>query len=77
MTIPICVILGGLLSVLVGLRVFQWWQRAQRSRRDIDRLVEQFQALFRQLDEEKHSCRPIACHPRAHAGRQRTDAAYP
>lgn len=55
MTIPIFVILIGLLGVLVGPRVLQWWQRAQRSKRDIDRLIEQFQALFRQLDEEKHS----------------------
>ena len=55
MTILVIVILIGLLGVLVGPRVVQWWQRAQRRRRDIDRLVEQFQALFRQLDQEKHS----------------------
>ena len=55
MTILIFVILIGLLGVLVGPRVVQWWQRAQRRRRDIDRLVEQFYVLFRQLDQEKHS----------------------
>jgi xanthosine utilization system XapX-like protein len=55
MTIPIFVILIGLLGILVGPRVSQWWQRSQRRRRDIDQLVEQFQALFRQLDQEKHS----------------------
>ena len=55
MTIAIFMILSGLLGVLTGPRVFQGWQRARRRRRDIDRLVEQFQALFRQRDQEKPS----------------------
>ena len=54
MMIPIFVILVGLLSVLVGPRVVRRWQYTQR-KRDIDRLVEQFYVLFRQLDQEKHS----------------------
>jgi hypothetical protein len=55
MTVLIFVILSGFLGVLVGSRVSQWWQHSQRRKRDINRLVEQFQALFRQLDQEKHS----------------------
>jgi hypothetical protein len=55
MTILIFVLFSGLLTVLVGSRVSQWWQRARRRKHDINRLVEQFQALFRQLDQEKHA----------------------
>jgi preprotein translocase subunit Sec63 len=47
------VILGGLLGILLGPHVSQWWQRSWTSKRDIDRLIEQFQALFRQLDQGK------------------------
>ena len=57
MTIPIFMsvaILGGLLGVLVGSRVSQWWQRSWRRTHDIDRLVEQFQVLFRQREQEQH-----------------------
>lgn len=57
MTIPSFmsgVILGGLLGVLVGLCVSQRWLHAWRRTRDIDRLVEQFQALFRQRGQEHH-----------------------
>ena len=56
MTILICmsgVILGGLLGGLGGPRVLQGWQHFWRRTRDIDRLLEQFQALFRQLEQEK------------------------
>ena len=42
------VILGGLLGVLVGFHVAHRWQYSWRRTHDIDRLVEQFQMLFRQ-----------------------------
>jgi hypothetical protein len=48
------VILGGLLGVLMGPRVVQRWQPPWRKTHDIDRLVEQFQVLFRQRRQEHH-----------------------
>jgi membrane protein YqaA with SNARE-associated domain len=51
------VILGGLLGVLVGHYVLQRWQQAWRRTQDIERLVEQFQTLFRQRSQE-HPPRP-------------------
>jgi hypothetical protein len=56
MSIPlviIVVILGGLLGLL-GYRVLQGWRARQERRRDIDRLTEQFQALFRESDPGKN-----------------------
>ena len=47
------VILGVLLGVLLGYSVARGWQLRARRTRDIDRLVEQFQALFRQIAQEK------------------------
>jgi hypothetical protein len=47
------VILGVLLGVLLGYGVAQRWQLRARRTHDIDRLIEQFQALFRQMDQEK------------------------
>jgi len=47
------VILGVLLGVLLGYGVVQEWQLRVRRKRDIDRLIEQFQALFRQINQEK------------------------
>jgi Flp pilus assembly protein TadB len=46
------VILGVLLGVLLGYGVVQEWQLRVRRKRDIDRLIEQFQALFRQINQE-------------------------
>jgi hypothetical protein len=48
------VILGVLLGVLFGYGVAQEWQLRVRRKRDIDRLIAQFQALFRQINQEKH-----------------------
>jgi hypothetical protein len=47
--------LGFLLGVLVCYAWFQWlWQRrGHRRKRQIDRLTEEFQALFRQIDADK------------------------
>ncbi len=47
------VILGCLLTLLCS-RVLQGWQRRARRKPDMDQLIEQFQALFRQIDREKH-----------------------
>src|SRR5262249_6190127 len=47
------VILGGLL-VLLCYRVRQGRRARQERQRDIDRLTEQFQALFRESDQGKH-----------------------
>ena len=47
------VILGGLLGLL-GYRVLQRWRSRQERQRDIDRLTEQFQALFRESDQGKN-----------------------
>jgi hypothetical protein len=50
MSIPLVIIgalVGGLLGLL-GYRVLQGWRARQERQRDIDRLTEQFQALFRE-----------------------------
>jgi NhaP-type Na+/H+ or K+/H+ antiporter len=55
-SIPLCIIgaiLGGLLGLL-GYRVLQGWRARQERQRDIDRLTEQFQALFRESDQGKN-----------------------
>ena len=46
-------ILGGLLGLL-GYRVLQRWRSRQERQRDIDRLTEQFQAMFRESDQRKN-----------------------
>jgi hypothetical protein len=46
-------ILGGLLGLL-GYRVLQRWRSRQERQRDMDRLTEQFQALFRESDQGKN-----------------------
>lgn len=48
------VIVGLLLGLLLGYRVLQGWQFRKRSRCDIDQLTEQFQALFREIDQGKN-----------------------
>jgi hypothetical protein len=56
MSIPLCLIgvfVGGLLGLL-GYRVLQGWRARQERQRDIDRLTEQFQALFRESDPGKN-----------------------
>jgi hypothetical protein len=56
MSIPLCIIgalVGGLLGLL-GYRVLQGWRARQERQRDIDRLTEQFQALFRESDPGKN-----------------------
>ena len=55
-SIPLCIIgglVGGLLGLL-GYRVLQGWRARQERQRDIDRLTEQFQALFRESDQGKN-----------------------
>ena len=47
------VIIGVLLGLL-GSRVLQGWQGRQERQRDIDRLTEQFQALFRESNQRKN-----------------------
>jgi hypothetical protein len=47
------VILGVLLGILLGYGVARAWQLRARKTHDIDRLIEQFQVLFRQIDQEK------------------------
>jgi len=58
MSIPLFIISGGILGCLLGLllcyRVMQGWQGREVSQRDMDQLIEQFHALFRQIDQEKH-----------------------
>ncbi len=44
----------GLLIGLMGYRVLQGWQSRQERQRDIDRLTEQFQGLFRKSDQGKN-----------------------
>jgi hypothetical protein len=46
-------ILGLSLGLLLGYRVLRRWQGRQERQRDIDRLIEQFQALFREIDQGK------------------------
>ena len=56
MSIPLCIIgafVGGLLG-LVGYYVLQGWRARRERQRDIDRLTEQFQALFRESDQGKN-----------------------
>jgi hypothetical protein len=56
MSIPLFiieVILGGLMGLL-GYRVLQGRRARQERQRDIDRLTEQFQALFRESDQGKN-----------------------
>jgi hypothetical protein len=56
MSIPLCIIgvlVGGLLGLL-GYRVLRGWRARQERQRDIDRLTEQFQALFRDSDQGKN-----------------------
>ena len=56
MSIPLCIIgalVGGLLGLL-GYYVLQGWRARRERQRDIDRLTEQFQALFRESDQGKN-----------------------
>lgn len=48
-------ILGILLGVLLCYVCIQWFgrQRVRDAQREIDQLTEQFQALFRQIDQDK------------------------
>ena len=46
--------LGMFLGVLLGCGVSQGWRLRAGRKRDIDRMIAQFQGLFRQIDEEKH-----------------------
>jgi hypothetical protein len=46
-------VLGVLLGVLLCYRMVQGRQRRAGRKRDIDRLIEQFQELFRQIDQDK------------------------
>jgi hypothetical protein len=48
-------ILGILLGVLLCYVSVQWFsrQRVRCTKREIDRLTQQFQALFRQIDQDK------------------------
>jgi hypothetical protein len=46
-------ILGVPLGALLGYGIAWGGQQRARRKRDMDRLIEQFQALFRQLDQEK------------------------
>jgi hypothetical protein len=43
-------LVGFLLGLLLGSRLWQRWYRRHRRQRDIDRLTEDFQALFRKSD---------------------------
>lgn len=47
--------LGVLLGILLCYVSLQWFSGAhpRRSKREIDRLTEQFQELFRQIDQDK------------------------
>jgi hypothetical protein len=58
MPVPLFIISGVILGVLLGLlrrfRILQGWQCRQRRRHDIDRLTDQFQALFREIDQGKN-----------------------
>jgi hypothetical protein len=47
-------VIVGLLLGLLGSRVLPGWQGRQRRQRDIDRLTEQFQTLFREIDQGKN-----------------------
>ena len=43
----------GFLLTLLGYRAMREWQSRTARRRDIDRLIAQFHALFRQINQEK------------------------
>jgi hypothetical protein len=45
---------GVLLGLLLSYRVLRGWPFHKRSQCDMDQLVEQFQALFREIDQGKH-----------------------
>ena len=47
------VIFGLPLGLLLGYRILRGWQGPQKKQRDMDRLTEQFQALFRKSDQGK------------------------
>jgi hypothetical protein len=47
------VLVGVLLVLLLGYRVLRGWPYRKRSQSDIDRLTEQFQALFREIERGK------------------------
>ena len=47
-------VLGLFLGVLLGYSVLQGWRLRVGRKRDIDRLLKQFQELFRQINQEKH-----------------------
>lgn len=51
------VIVGLLLVLLLGYQELQGRPLRQRRQRDIDRLIEQFQALFREIDQGKRKRR--------------------
>jgi len=56
MVIPLVirgVLFGVLLGLLLGYGMARWWQLRARRKRDMDRLIAQFHALFRQIDQEK------------------------
>jgi membrane protein DedA with SNARE-associated domain len=56
MVIPLVirgVLLGVLLGVILGYGIARRWQLRARKKRDMDRLIAQFHALFRQIDQEK------------------------
>ena len=56
MSIQVCisgVILGVLLGVLLCFSVLQGRQRREARKDDIERLIEHFQVLFRQIEQEK------------------------
>jgi hypothetical protein len=58
MSVPLLIISGVILGVLLGLlrrfRILHGWQYRRRRQHDIDQLTEQFQALFREIDQRKN-----------------------
>ena len=56
MVIPLMihgVLLGVLLGVILGYCMARWWQLRAQRKCNIDRLIAQFHALFRQIDQKK------------------------
>ena len=49
------VILGLLVGMLLGCYLLHGPQRREGKQREIDRLVEQFQELFRQIDRDRET----------------------
>jgi len=49
------VILGLLVGLLLGYCLLRGLPRREGRQREIDQLVEEFQALFRQLDQDKEA----------------------